>query len=109
MTRKHFQLLADELASSRPPMTPNGDKDAGRIYQWHRCCIAVADACREANPRFDRNRFFAACSPRAQVAKDLPDYGKTVNEVPADTPVDTTDYEVEEPCILENNALYSDA
>lgn len=49
MSRKHFQLLADEIKLII-------DMHTRRI-----CASSVADACKKANPGFDRHRFYQAC------------------------------------------------
>ena len=49
MTRKHFQVLA---ANIRAILDPHVRLNAA---------TAVASACKELNPRFDTDRFFAAC------------------------------------------------
>lgn len=49
MSRKHFQLLADEIAQIVD------------LAQRTAAAIAVANACAQANPRFDRDRFMTAC------------------------------------------------
>lgn len=49
MSKKHFELLARYISSM---MDPHCRLNAA---------VAVASACREANPRFDQDRFFAAC------------------------------------------------
>lgn len=49
MTRKHFQVLADYI---RAIMDPHVRLNAA---------TAVASACKELNPRFDADRFYAAC------------------------------------------------
>ena len=50
MSKKHFELLAKYISSM---MDPHCRLNAA---------VAVASACAEANPRFDTNRFFAACN-----------------------------------------------
>jgi len=50
MSQKHFELLARYISS---------------ILDSHarlQAAVAVASACKEANSRFDTNRFFAACN-----------------------------------------------
>ena len=49
MTRKHFILLAQEIALITGPLAR---LDAAK---------AVANACKGINPAFDRERFYVAC------------------------------------------------
>lgn len=56
MSRKHFDSLARELAAVRPPDM------SGDAYQvWLNAAWAVARSCGAANPRFEADRFMAAC------------------------------------------------
>ena len=50
MSKKHFELLARYISSILDP------------HARLQAAVAVASACAEANPRFDTNRFFAACN-----------------------------------------------
>lgn len=54
MTRKHFELIAEALAASRP--TETGPARA----QWNLDVVTVASACKVANPNFDYDRFYQA-------------------------------------------------
>ena len=56
MSRKHFELLAKYIDSILDP------------HARLQAAVAVASACREANSRFDSDRFFWACGvgPRPQ-------------------------------------------
>jgi hypothetical protein len=49
MSKKHFELLAKYISSMIDP------------HCRLNAAVAVASACKEANPRFDCDRFFAAC------------------------------------------------
>jgi hypothetical protein len=49
MSRKHFEALAKYI---------RGIMDSHARLQ---AAIAVASACKEANPRFDTDKFFIAC------------------------------------------------
>ena len=49
MTRKHFQVLADSI---RTILDPHVRLNAA---------VAVASACKQMNPRFNADRFYAAC------------------------------------------------
>ena len=56
MSKKHFELLARYIDAILDP------------HARLQAAVAVASACREANPRFDTDRFFYACGvgPRPQ-------------------------------------------
>lgn len=49
MSKKHFELLAKYIESIMDP------------HCRLQAAVAVASACKEANSRFDEQRFFAAC------------------------------------------------
>jgi hypothetical protein len=54
MSKKHFELLAKYISG---------------IIDFNcrlNAAVAVASACKEANPKFDQQRFFAACRIGAQ-------------------------------------------
>ena len=55
MTKKHFKLLAAALRSARPNMK---SAPFSVVIQWEQDCQAIADACRNANAEFDREKFF---------------------------------------------------
>jgi hypothetical protein len=60
MSKKHFEALAATLRANKPD--GNGLYCRGPAYdQWQTDCCAVADACRDANPRFDVGKFLSAC------------------------------------------------
>lgn len=63
MTRKQFAAIADALYRSRPVSTTDAGRkfDAVAIQQHRLSCDQVAAALAEMNPRFDRDRFMAAC------------------------------------------------
>jgi hypothetical protein len=52
MTKQHFIALADALRRWKPQ-----DGNAIRLDQWTRDVVAVADACQDANPKFNRERW----------------------------------------------------
>ena len=54
MSKKHFELLAKYIDSIMDP------------HCRLQAAIAVASACKEANRRFDSDRFFAACNIGAE-------------------------------------------
>ena len=56
MTRKHFRLLADALRHNAPTFA-SSDAEVALFTQ---IVSDIATACRQANPRFDRERFEAA-------------------------------------------------
>lgn len=49
MTKKHFKILAEEIRFMLDPM------------QRLNAAAAVAAACKRINPRFDVQKFYAAC------------------------------------------------
>jgi hypothetical protein len=49
MTKKHFEILAEEIRNMLDPM------------QRLNAAAAVAVACKRMNPRFDAQRFYVAC------------------------------------------------
>ena len=55
MTRKHFILIAQTFAYTRP------EKLGARREQWTTDVEAMAYTLSTTNPRFDRERFFTAC------------------------------------------------
>lgn len=54
MTRKHFQAIADVLRDAQ-------SVDASPRAMLDIMATGLADVCREANGRFDRDRFYRAC------------------------------------------------
>jgi hypothetical protein len=58
MTRKDYVIIAAALAQSS---TAYGDHEIG-YAAWCAARDAVADALKQDNPRFDRDRFLAACA-----------------------------------------------
>ena len=57
MSKKHFELLAKYISSMIDP------------HCRLNAAVAVASACREANSRFDEQRFFSACGIAAREVK----------------------------------------
>ena len=58
MSKKHFELLAQYISG---------------IIDFNcrlNAAVAVASACREANNRFDEQRFFAACGIGAPTPRE---------------------------------------
>ena len=53
MTRKHFRLLADALRHNAPTVT-SSDAEVALFTQ---IVNNIATACRQTNPRFNRERF----------------------------------------------------
>jgi len=71
LTRKVFEALAHEL-NQRRPSNPHDHLSGyvlgwdmelydAQLAMWHDMVEAVAQGLREANPRFDKDRFFKAC------------------------------------------------
>jgi len=50
MSRKHFTALAEAIRAISDPA------------ERRRAAALIADVCQSANPRFDRQRFYAACN-----------------------------------------------
>ncbi len=50
MSKKHFELLAHYISTMLDP------------HCRLNAAVAVASACKAANPRFNEQRFFAACN-----------------------------------------------
>ena len=63
MTRKDYVRLAAALKAARPEHVPGGDWSAEQIATgvWARTVDSVMGALADDNPRFDRQRFMAAC------------------------------------------------
>lgn len=61
MSRKHFESVAAEIKKTYNFITPDCPESAAKRFGVLYAAIAVADALQAANPRFDRNRFLAAC------------------------------------------------
>lgn len=58
MSRKHYKLLADALASTRPHLRLENQTT---LDQWSRVVVAIARECRGDNYRFAYDTFYAAC------------------------------------------------
>jgi hypothetical protein len=56
MTRKHFQVIAAQIAALVKTSRTNAQKKRAREYAER-----AAMFCAQQNPRFDRDRFFTAC------------------------------------------------
>ena len=55
MTRKNFKLIAEVLNKTREELWPLGSKTIDRVAE------EFADALAKTNPRFDHDKFLAAC------------------------------------------------
>lgn len=71
MSKKHFELLADALANTRPDKQNFDmmDKNEASVYldtraQWERDVRAISDVCLKSNKSFDYQRFVEACKNR---------------------------------------------
>lgn len=65
MTRQHFRAIAETLRGLRPEWPQDGQAACDRWSDAVRC---FADLCSASNPRFSRERFYAAAGveePRA--------------------------------------------
>ena len=64
MTRKDFELIAGALAKNAQFLPTNNRGEpipSGEWRQHQEIAEALADALATTNPRFDRDRFVAAC------------------------------------------------
>jgi hypothetical protein len=52
--KRHYEVVARVLYSSRPI-------SAGDESQWERTCLAFTNHFKTDNPKFDSERFLAAC------------------------------------------------
>lgn len=50
MSKKHFEIIAKHISMMMDPI------------QRLNAAVALASACAELNPRFDTDKFFAACN-----------------------------------------------
>jgi hypothetical protein len=57
MTRKHFELVAQAFATTKPPY-----QEPERETQWLLDIRLVADVLQASNPLFNRSKFLKACS-----------------------------------------------
>jgi hypothetical protein len=56
MTKKHFKELALNLHFLKPD-----DSSRPKFLQWELDVLGVASACKRFNPKFDNEKFLAAC------------------------------------------------
>jgi hypothetical protein len=56
LTRKDYAAVAAELRGVKP-----NSRSYIELQTWKTCCDAVAHGFAADNPRFDRDRFLAAC------------------------------------------------
>jgi hypothetical protein len=59
MSKKHFELLAHYISTMLDP------------HCRLNAAVAVASACKVANPRFNEQRFFAACNINTPVSAEV--------------------------------------
>lgn len=62
MTKKHYQLIAEELNAA---LELNRSEGRAALNATMRIIEGLATIMRRDNPRFDRARFYAACGVRA--------------------------------------------
>lgn len=60
MSKKDYIALAAALAAVRPTSLTT-EIEIGETIAWQAAALAVANACSELSPRFDRAQFLAAC------------------------------------------------
>ena len=58
LQHRHFAFMAAVLKSEKP----GSNWDVNKRLQWQLMVRSFADACSRTNPRFDRERFLAACN-----------------------------------------------
>ena len=60
LQHRHFAFIAATLMSVKPA---NGNYPGAQDSrdQWNDTVKAFGEACRDTSPKFDRNRFYAAC------------------------------------------------
>lgn len=61
MTKKDYVVLAAGLKAEKP----GANWEANKYIQWRLDVQAVAKVCQWDNPRFNRDRFYAACGTEA--------------------------------------------
>ena len=54
LSRKDFKAIVQELRTTKP-IEPTFRR------QWRRDCLAVAEALKTTNPRFNETKFLGAC------------------------------------------------
>lgn len=60
MQHRHFAIIAAAMRDSKPTQ-PN------HLAQWHSTVNSFIVICRSSNPRFDQQRFLAACNYQGQI------------------------------------------
>lgn len=72
MTRKHFKQIADAMQSLRKIEIDDVENSATnvRVVKFSSVVDALAGVLAETNPRFDRDRFIAACGIGADDCQD---------------------------------------
>lgn len=61
MSKKHFVAIANTLRASKPGTDLDPLVQQIRTMQWRQDVDRIADVCADANPNFNRARFFDAC------------------------------------------------
>jgi hypothetical protein len=64
MTRKHFEDLANRLASLRQGHPESMLYPTMPMEAWEAMVREMANFCRSYNPRFDQDKFVQACRTR---------------------------------------------
>ena len=59
MSRKDYELIAEAFRDTRPM---DNASDPNLWSQWRTDVMHISRALRSTNPRFDQNRFVAACN-----------------------------------------------
>lgn len=75
VSQKTFQAVAAKMARSKPlPFALNGSTAqyrSGALAQWTNDVVVIADVFAEANPKFNRVRFYAACGIENQFTANV--------------------------------------
>jgi hypothetical protein len=61
MTRKHFEIIAAALRSTRPPVELMPTDGPAAYSQWRDDVTSMTVALVDTNPRFDQAKFLKAC------------------------------------------------
>lgn len=62
MQRRHFELIAEGLAHSKPPFLGQTREEVNAAKaQWERTTANIASVLSTTNPNFNRAKFLKAC------------------------------------------------
>jgi hypothetical protein len=66
MTRRDFVLIAQTIRQLPSFDARDGGQNVSDVVRFDALVSRFADSLRETNPRFDRDRFVAACNGKEQ-------------------------------------------